>query len=230
MHTEKIQLPWRLLVDAVDCGSKLSCGTNKTDTWSQCATWSESLSYSVEFSIQVLSALSSFIGLSSTTTYSQTNCIAGSLTTWDDGACHALWGSDQVVRMWGYIARYCDYATDNIAESVIWSHDFIMDLPTGNIATGCAALCNEGTYDGPERATSLQTTTATCTSATTWDSFAQADAARTTEVFSQMEDVTTQWASVLAYTTDVRTARKSTREYSLSPLQIMIYANQDSTC
>jgi hypothetical protein len=97
-----------------------------------------------------------------------------------------------------------------------------MDLPTGNIATGCAALCNEATYDGPERATSLKTSTATCTLAVMWNNFAEADAARTTEVFTKRENITTEWANVLAYTTDVRTGRKSTREYYFIPLPSII--------
>jgi hypothetical protein len=147
-----------------------------------------------------LSHIAAKIGITYTKTYSETNCIGANLTNhckWEDGKCHALWGSDQVTRMWGYIERHCDYAKDNAPEFLIWSHDFIIDVPTGSIATGCRALCNQGSYEVPKRATSLSTLSSTCKSAATWSAATQT---RATEKFSSSENPTTAWANVLDYT------------------------------
>jgi hypothetical protein len=147
-----------------------------------------------------LKPIAAKIGISYTKTYSETNCIGANLTNhckWEDGKCHALWGSDQVTRMWGYIERHCDYANDNQPENLIWSHDFIIDVPTGSIATGCRALCNQGSYDGPERATALSTSASTCKSAATWSAASQI---RATQKFTSNDNPSTAWVDVLAYT------------------------------
>jgi len=130
--------------------------------------------------------------------------------------------------MWGYTERYCDYANDDEDERSIWSHDFVIDIPTGNIATGCAALCNEGEYDGPKRAISLETAVASCTSMATWSDFAGATAAQATIVFPNGDNPSTAWQHVLDYTSggvataaDTRAPQQSGAQQTTAPTSEM---------
>jgi len=104
--------------------------------------------------------------------------------------------------MWGYVERYCDYADDNASNRSVWSHDIIIDIPTGNIATGCAALCGQDEYDGLSRVSSLASAEAACTSASTWSDFSAAGVAQTTLEFDENSDPSTVWGQVHDYTSD----------------------------
>ncbi|KAF1988666.1 hypothetical protein K402DRAFT_462036 [Aulographum hederae CBS 113979] len=203
IHYETLQLEWRLLEDAVDCGGTSNCGIEKGKSWQQCISHTESTSVNAGVSLPI-GPISVSLGMGHEWSTTESNCISGNLTVqcnWDDDQCHSLWGSDQVKRMWGYIARKCNYADDDLEEETVWSHDFVMDVPTGSIATGCRMLCNQSPYEGPPRAPSLSSAVASCTSATTWSDFSQASAATVTQSFTPGADPTTAWEHVADYTT-----------------------------
>jgi hypothetical protein len=138
-----IQLPWHKEEDAVDCGKTQSCAVNATASRSSCAAFSAGLNLDAS----ILGHIATFFGIS--LSYSNKNCVSLNTTkscSWSDQLCHSVWVSHQVKRVHGYVQRQCNWHGDDRGEVTVWSHDVVIDIPTGKGTFGCSALCKDKSY------------------------------------------------------------------------------------